>query len=96
MNLIVSKYADDTALAGLLQTSDPVSEAHYGLFKPGVTLVSLEINVAKTKELIFRSSKDGQHVEIVVDSQLCFSEKTEFVFKWCSRTSPQKTEQPWC
>lgn len=72
------KYADDTALAGLLQTSDPASEAasaaHTKALQTWCHTSQLEINVVKTKELIFCSRKDvktepvslnGQQVEIV-------------------------------
>ena len=72
------KYADDMALVGLLQRKEPSVEAaylaHTKALESWCNISQLEINVAKTKELIMCTEQDleiepvsfdGQHVETV-------------------------------
>ena len=56
------KYADDMALLGLLQKTDPLGEAsylaHIKALEAWCNDSELEINVAKTNELLFCKKQD--------------------------------------
>lgn len=68
------KYADDMALVGLCQKNDPSSEgtylAHVKAFELWFKYSQLEINVSKTKELLF-SKKQDLTMEAVSLSNQC-------------------------
>lgn len=104
-NFRLFKYADDMALVALLKRGDIVGEevyrAHVSSLQKWCDESSLEINVTKTKELVFYEKDPvqpliirGQIVEVVekfkylgtyIDSNLNFSENIDYIFKTCNQ-----------
>lgn len=76
------KYADDMAIVSLLQKTDPLGEAtslaHTEALQTCCCISQLEINMAKTKELIICTKQ-------VENSQFHLMANMEYIFTRCSQ-----------